>query len=155
MIRAASVPIPKFASPCKHTPVRTSESDTNTDTAIQVMLDNFQRGGFPAGMMGGGLRGGIVGEASVRRWSQGLPRCQYASWVRRLPQLRVAPRICAILCSFQLRLLRRYHSRSGLVSMAAPVGFGKQSPGAGGGFGPVTATTGTTDTTKQAEMLGT
>jgi hypothetical protein len=40
--------------------------------AIHVILDNFQRldGGFRAGMMGGGLRGGIVG-ASVMRLSQG------------------------------------------------------------------------------------
>jgi hypothetical protein len=41
MFRAASVPISKFASPCTHTLVRTSESDTNMDTAIHVILDNF------------------------------------------------------------------------------------------------------------------
>jgi hypothetical protein len=143
MIRAASVPIPKFRKPLQHTAVRTSESYTNTDTAIHVMLDNFQRGGFRAGMMGGGLRGGIVGEASVRRWSQGASAasvCVVGS------STSAAPR-----CAQDLRhpLLvsaspsRRYHSRSGLVSMAAPVGLGKQFPGAGGGFGPVTATTGT------------
>jgi len=41
MVRAASVPIPKFRKLLQHTLVRTSESDTNMDTAIHVMLDNF------------------------------------------------------------------------------------------------------------------
>jgi len=44
---------------------------------------------------------------------------------------------------------RPCRSSLALVSMAARVGVGNRPRGAGSGFGPVTTTTGTTDTTKQ------
>jgi hypothetical protein len=55
----------------------------------------------------------------VRRW-QGTSARQYAWWVRRVPQLRVAPRICTTLCSFN----RFGHRRFAFAEVLFAVGVG-------------------------------
>jgi hypothetical protein len=63
MVRAASVPIPKFARPC-NTLLCELRNQTLTCTPPSTSCSTTFKclgGGFRAGMMGGGLRGGIVG----------------------------------------------------------------------------------------------
>jgi hypothetical protein len=125
------------------------------DTAIHVILDTFQRlgGGFPAGMMGGGLRGGIVGggfRSATVAGASAASVCVVGSSgpaASRCAQDLHHPLLVSIDSVIAASPSRRCHSRSGLASMAARVGLGNQPPGAGSGFGPVTTTTGTTDTT--------
>jgi len=130
MVGAASVPIPKFASPLQHTLMRTSESDTNMDTAIHVM--GRRSATVAGGFRGVSMRGGFVGSRSFALRPGFAP-----------PSAR----------------FNRYgHRRFAFAEVPFAVGVGLyggscwtwQPPGAGCGFGPVTTTTGTTDTTKQA-----
>jgi hypothetical protein len=86
MVRAASVPIPKFASPCNTLSCELRNQTLTWTPSSTSCSTTFQRpgGGFRAGMMGGGLRGGIVGggfrSATVAGGFRG-----YTWWVRRVP----------------------------------------------------------------------